>query len=89
MTSSTGTFGTEQQSACYNQSVVNDDFPEPIESFVVRIMDNLNITVGTPRVSQINITDDDGSEFSESNANSVRDVYYVYLCESMTLKLVV
>ena len=66
------TFGGGQQRACYNQSVVNDELPEPfIESFVVRIMDNPNITVGTPAVSQINIIDDDGREFNESNANSV------------------
>ena len=39
-------FGAGQRRACYNQSVVNDDVPKPIESFVVRIMDNSDITVG-------------------------------------------
>jgi len=60
------TFGAGQRRACYNQSVVNDELIEPTESFVVRIMDNPDITVGTPGVSQINIID--GSKYSESIA---------------------
>ena len=72
------TFGAGQRRACYNQSVVNDDLIEPTESFVVRIMDNPDITVGTPGVSRINIID--GSEYSESIADSVTYiVYYVNL----------
>ena len=78
-------FGAGQRRACYNQSIVNDELPEPNESFIVRIVDNPDITVGTPGVSQINIIDDDGSEFSESITGSV-----TYMCllhsESVTLK---
>ena len=72
------TFGAGQRRACYNQSVVNDELFEPTESFVVRIMDNPDITIGTPGVSQINIID--GSEYSESIVDSVTYiVYYVNL----------
>ena len=74
-------FGAGQRRACYNQSVVNDELPEPNESFIVRIVDNPDITVGTPGVSQINIIDDDGSESIMGSVTYMRLLY----SESVTL----
>ena len=57
------TFAPGQLRACYNQSVVDDEEPESPESFILRIVDNPDITPGVPPTTQINIIDDDGREF--------------------------
>ena len=54
------TFAPGQLRACYNQSI--DDDQECTKSFIVRIVDNPNITPGDPQATQINIIDDDGSK---------------------------
>ena len=56
------TFQPDQSRVCYQQPIVDDDIPEPIEFLNVTIVGNPDIMIGNPGITQINILDDDGSE---------------------------
>ena len=60
-----------QSTACYNQTVVNDDVPENTESFNISIIDIPANDIGDPGIAQIVIDDDDARELFLSEVSVI------------------